>query len=303
MLERFDGKSYAGQRIGVASEAEVAKAVDSIKNLGVDFLKIRTNATPAAYLAIAAEAKRVGLPLVGHAPNGVSLLQVSDAWQKSVEHGLVLLNDYNDVEWKEIADRFARNGTYSVPTLIAGVGFRQMADKDVLAIIDDTANRLDPRRKYIASSMLEDWRRAIDMKKLESPPIDWNAVRRRNQHGFRLLRAGGVRMMAGSDTGGPLVFPGFSLHDELMLLVKDLGMTPMEALQSATRNPADFLGLGDSLGTIEKGKIADLVLLYGDPLEDIVNTQKINAVIVGGRLFARPEIDRILAAVENAARK
>lgn len=303
MLERFEGKSFAGKRVGVASEAEVAKAVDSIKSLGVDFLKIRTNATPATYLAIAAEAKRVGLPLVGHAPNGVGLLAVSDAGQKSVEHGLVFLNNYTDAEWKEIGARFVKNGTHSVPTLIAGKGFRHMPDKDVLAIIDDGENKIDPRRKYVPKAMLEDWRKAIDMKKLESPPIDWEAVKARNEHGFRLMRESGVTMMAGSDIGGPLVFPGFSLHDELELLVKEIGMTPMQALQSATRNPAEFFGLGDSLGAIEKGKIADLILLDADPLETIGNTRKVTAVVVRGKLLGKVEIQRILSAVECAARK
>ena len=303
MIERFEGKSFAGKRVGVASEAEVAKAVESIKSLGVDFLKIRTNATPATYLAIAAEAKKVGLPLVGHAPNGVGLLEVSDAGQKSVEHGLVFLNNYTDAEWKEIGARFVKNGTYSVPTLIAGRGFRHMPDKEVMAIIDDRENRIDPRRKYIPDSMLADWRKSMEMKKLESPPIDWEQVKARNQHGFRLMHEASVRMMAGSDIGGPLVFPGFSLHEELELLVKDIGLTPMQALQSATRNPAEFFGMGDSLGTVEKGKIADLVLLDADPLEKISNTQKINAVIAGGKLIPKSELQKMLDAAETAARK
>src|SRR5262249_6152228 len=88
-------------------------------------------------------------------------------------------------------------------------------------------------------------------------------------------------------------YPGFSLHDELMLLVA-AGLTPAEALRAATLDPARFLGLNETLGTIDTGKVADLVLLDGNPLEDIRNTQRIDAVIANGRLFERKSLDRML---------
>jgi len=100
----------------------------------------------------------------------------------------------------------------------------------------------------------------------------------------------------------PYLFPGFSLHDELALYVK-AGLTPLEALQTATRNPAQFLGLIDRLGTVERGKLADLVLLEANPLQDIANTKKINAVVVNGRLIDKAELQRMLVDAEAAARK
>jgi imidazolonepropionase-like amidohydrolase len=90
---------------------------------------------------------------------------------------------------------------------------------------------------------------------------------------------------AGTDLGTLLCYPGFGLHDELELLVNSIGLTPAEALQSTTRIPAEFMGLGASLGTVEKGKIADLVLLEANPIIDITNTRKIAAVVIGGRLI------------------
>ncbi len=107
------------------------------------------------------------------------------------------------------------------------------------------------------------------------------------------MNRAGVRFLAGTDTGNPYCFPGFSLHDELALLV-EAGLTPLEALQAATVNAAEFLGVKETLGTIEKGKSADLVLLDANPLEDIRNTQKINAVILNGRLFDRQALDQML---------
>lgn len=117
-----------------------------------------------------------------------------------------------------------------------------------------------------------------------------------------MMKRAGVDFIAGSDTANPYVFPGFSLHDELALLVQ-AGFTPMEALQAATRNPALYLGLLDTIGTIEKGKIADLVLLDANPLAEIGNTRKINAVVVGGRLITKAELDKMLADVASLVSK
>jgi imidazolonepropionase-like amidohydrolase len=111
------------------------------------------------------------------------------------------------------------------------------------------------------------------------------------------MQRAGVRIIAGTDTPNPYVFPGFSLHDELALLVK-AGLTPMEALQAATRNAAEYAGQLATVGTIEKGKIADLVLLDGDPLSDIANTKRIDSVIVGGRLVDSRAITEMLSKVE-----
>src|SRR5262249_43788889 len=111
---------------------------------------------------------------------------------------------------------------------------------------------------------------------------------------------GGVRFMAGTDAPNPWVLPGESLHDELALLVRS-GFTPMEALQTATLNPAIYLGLLDTLGTIEKGKIADLVLLEANPLEDISNTRTVSPVILRGRMIARSELQETPYKAEPAS--
>jgi imidazolonepropionase-like amidohydrolase len=115
-----------------------------------------------------------------------------------------------------------------------------------------------------------------------------------------MFRAG-VPFMAGTDTAaGVHVFPGFSLHEELALFVK-AGLTPMQALQTATLNPARFMNRVADMGTVEQGKLADLVLLDANPLDDIDNTRKIRAVILAGRYFDRPALDRMLHGVEAAA--
>jgi imidazolonepropionase-like amidohydrolase len=110
-----------------------------------------------------------------------------------------------------------------------------------------------------------------------------------------------VPFLAGTDTAaGVHIFPGFSLHQELALFVK-AGLTPLQALQTATLNPAKFMGRTADLGTIEKGKLADLVLLDANPLDDIANTQKIRGVVLAGRYFDRRALDEMLRGVAKAA--
>jgi imidazolonepropionase-like amidohydrolase len=118
-----------------------------------------------------------------------------------------------------------------------------------------------------------------------------------------LLHENGVPFLAGTDTPpGVYIFPGFSLHEELQRFVA-AGFTPLEALQTATLNPARFFGMESQLGTVEKGKFADLVVLNANPLDDISNTQKIAAVITNGRYFSRKDLDKMLTEVQAAARR
>ena len=112
------------------------------------------------------------------------------------------------------------------------------------------------------------------------------------------MRHSGVPLLAGTDTLNPFCFPGFSLHDELALLVT-AGLSPMEALQAATRSAATYLGTLDSYGTVEKGKTRDLLILDANPLDDIRNTQGIAGVMIGGRFFPKPALDKMLADVSS----
>jgi len=119
----------------------------------------------------------------------------------------------------------------------------------------------------------------------------------------REMHRAGIPFLAGTDTAaGVYVFPGFSLHEEMQLLVQ-AGFTPLEALQCATRNPAEYLGKLSETGTVEKGKVGDLVLLDANPLDDIANTQRIASVVAAGQYLSRTDLDRLLRSVEKAAAK
>jgi Amidohydrolase family len=206
------------------------------------------------------------------------------------------LDSFSPEKCAGLSERFVKNSTWHDPTLVA---FR------ISSIGDDPALLSDPRLRYIPTAIREEWDpEKSDLSKALTKDDFVGAKRSFSNMLVEVaaMRRSGVEFLVGTDAPGvPYCFPGFSVHDEMALFVK-AGLTPMEALQAATRNPAKYLGLLDSLGTIEREKIADLVLLDANPLNDIRNTQKISAVIVNGRLLNREVLDDLLAEVEEAAK-
>jgi putative transposon-encoded protein len=318
--------------IAASNEAEGRQAVLSLKRRGADFVKVYSLLPRDAYFAIVDEAKKQEMTFAGHVPEAVNAGEASDAGQKSIEHltGVLLacsaredeirietlkalaggrslliesffkrqlaaVNSYDEQKAKALFARFVKNGTWHVPTLVVLRIFRYMDDPTITS---------DARLRYIPRFI----RQALGWKLKENVGV--NAVEETAQGRKLFLRLlflvgamhrAGVRFMAGTDTPNPFIYPGFSLHDELEWLVK-AGLTPMEALQTATRNPAEYLNKLDSLGTIEKGKLADLVLLEANPLEDIGNTRKIASVVISGKLIPKTQLQEMLAGVEAAAR-
>jgi hypothetical protein len=169
---------------------------------------------------------------------------------------------------------------------------------------DDPAFLNDPRLKYMPQVFREFFwdPAAIDGKRTSE---DFAYMKKEFQKDLEVVGAMqrfGVGILAGTDTPNPFCFPGFSLHDELGLLVQ-AGLSPTEALQAATLNPARFLGREKDFGTVENGKLADLVLLDANPLDDIANTKRIAAVVYGGKLYPKASLDEMLAKVETLASK
>ncbi len=185
-----------------------------------------------------------------------------------------------------------KSNTWQVPTLVW---------TETNSRIDDADLQSDPRLKYVPASVRGQW----DPAKLreKTSPEELAALKAEAARDLELVKAmhgAGVRFMAGSDGPDPYVFPGFSLHDELEWLVKS-GFTPLQALQSATFNPALFMSKMDKYGVVELQRVADLVLLDANPLDDIRNTRKIFGVVVGGKYYSRRDLDTMLQQVEKLA--
>jgi imidazolonepropionase-like amidohydrolase len=285
-------------RVPLGTPEEAFPLADSLMRLGVDFIKVR-NVHGATYTALAEATERLGIPLAAHTPRGLGLAEAG-AGTDSFEHTETItfaLGSRSETERREAMALLARDSVIVVPTVVTALTFRG-GQGQAAAIIQDTLDQLDPRRRYLPPPVLEHWRAALALTELE-PPMDWETHLRREMADLRLLHEAGVILLAGSDFGGvPLIFPGFSVHEELQLLVEHAGMTPLEALQTATRNPPIFFGMQAELGTIQPGRVADLVLLRADPLSDIRSTQQIQAVVSGGRFFDRADLDALLASGE-----
>ena len=283
-------------RIGIATPVEARKAVDLMASLGVDFIKFRTIASPETYKAIAEESKAKNLMFVGH-QFGTPEAMV-EAGQKSVEH-YIYPPIITDLKHAEIYRKMAESGIYIVPTIVVADKSLLVSYRDAKTIVEDRAGKVDFRRKYLSGYLIEDWKEQLEEKK-EPSPVDLAKLKEVLIKDLQEMHKASVRLMPGTDVGVLLIYPGYSLHDELQLLVKYVGLTPMQAIISATRYPAEFFGIQNTLGTIEKGKIADLVLLDANPLDDISNTQRIAAVVLNGRYLSKETRERMLADIETA---
>jgi imidazolonepropionase-like amidohydrolase len=309
---------------------------------GADFIKVYSSLRREVYFAIVDEARKLGLPVVGHVPHAVSVAEASDAGQKSVEHcsGVALACSRDELKLrKELvtnlfakkldaldvasgwrfqvrayasqdankADRlfrkFAKNNTWQVPTLVQKRAWGHLHRP---AFVNDRRLQQMPALVRWAWQVTptEDGVRLPNMG-LAFTKLDLAEHRLQFRKDLTVLAAmhkAKVRFLAGTDSPAPFCFPGFSLHDEIELLHR-AGLSRLEALQTATRNPAELLGQSQDVGTVEKGKIADLVLLDANPLDDIGNTRKIAAVIFDGKLIDRPARQALLASVVAPARK
>jgi hypothetical protein len=300
----------------VAEPEEGRQAVQRIRREGADFVKVYNLLSRESYFAIAAESRAQQLPFEGHIPLAINTTEAVAAGQRTIEHadplllgasdreqelrqrsvgwrpdpnvrrgpimGAELIESFNAAKLSALADRLREKRVAVVPTLVA---FR---------------NRFDPPKpvlglEYVPSAYLDSWKRM-------PPTASQGNDRLLYKHFQRVLKAAsdtGVTILAGTDVGVPFEVSGFSLHEELSLLV-NAGLSEMKVLQAATRDPARAFNITDQ-GTIERGMRADLLLLDANPLQNIENTRRIRTVVVAGRVLQRSDLDRMLEEIHIAA--
>ena len=317
----------------VRNAEQARSTVRLLKAAGVDFVKLYSYLSPESFFAAIDEAKKQGLAAVGHVPWGVKASDAAKAGFKSIEHveGVAIeSSDVEDALRKEIAARLHEGKRISVPEIEVEQGpryrdsYNPQRQKRLNAVfvkyhtyhcptlvVSDfsnlgayAANGFEeiPYQRYVPKARHADVKRHLSYNwsaDEESDPKVYTANKRAL---IIAMHRAGVRFLSGTDTPGFSQVPGFSLHDELVLL-SQAGLSPLEVLQSATINPARLLDREKHMGTVERGKVADVILLDANPLEDIRNTRRINAVVTNGRYLPKAALQKMLAEVEALASK
>ncbi len=298
-----DGAQQAMQRVGTQSQA------------GYDFLRIGPGLSRAEFMAIAATANKLGIPFAGDVPSDVGVPAALEAGIATIDHfegymqtlispheapsgglggffGLLLAAHADETRIAAIAAATAEAGVWNVPTESLFENFaNDVAPEDM---------RRWPEMKYVSAATVSQW---VDAKQqfLDDEEFDIELGLRAIDLRRKLIMAlhqAGAGLLLGSDSPQRFNVPGFALHRELSILVA-AGLSPYEALRTGTVNPAIFFGTEAELGTIEVGKIADLVLLDQNPLSDIENIRRVHGTMLRGRWVSRPQLDVVFARAER----
>jgi len=285
------------------------EAVDAVKkqiDKKVDFIKVYSSLSEECFLAIAKEARSKSIPFAGHIPSRVSIYTAIEEGMASSEHlygflnvcsssdtsNEALISTFSESRFDSLCSVLAKSNMWICPTLTVN---RSMS------YLNDSIFINDNRIAYLPGFVLEAWNQM--MKPYTKSEIDNFANNTRLRYLFELSLIGkmnrkGVKFIAGTDFPNPYVFPGFSLHNELALMVKG-GMPVLDALRSATINPALFMNKKADFGSVETGKLASLVLLNKNPLENIENTKTIETVIIRGKVYTRKALDLMLEQAKS----
>ncbi|MEP5613755.1 MAG: amidohydrolase family protein [Cyclobacteriaceae bacterium] len=312
--------------IGIPSAKHVPQTVDSLKEAGVDFLKVYSLLPDSIYFAMSEYARSIDFPFCGHVPQTVTNLEASKSGINSLEHLLDIplecsteeenirnrTFDYGDIEDRlgryifrnkriiesydpkkaaKLYEAFVANDTWHTPTVsmwYKNAWFEKEKVKDQAYF------------KYLPDYMRKYWTPQVNdhlkFRQKEFLEVQQLLV----DHYMKIIgemNTAGVKLLAGTDTGAnPLCWPGLGVHLEIQLF-EQAGLSPGEALKTATINPALYLGIEEEYGTISKGKYADMVLLSENPLESISNTQKIDGVVKSGSYFNQTRITEYLEEI------
>ena len=304
------GPSFNGNSVNGAGRA--TERVRAQHAAGYDFLKIHPGLTAEEFAAIADEATALGIPFAGHVPAAVGVQGALSAGMASIDHldgymqallpapplggdaffGLMLAGDAVESRIDGIVAATVAAGTWNVPTE---------------TLFEHTANGIPPgeladwpEMRFVPASTVADW---VSTKEelLSDPQFDRETADRAIALRRLLiaeLHAAGAGLLLGSDSPQRFNVPGYSLHRELSILV-EAGLSPYEALRTGTVNAAIFFGETDERGTVETGRVADLVLVDDNPLANISNASRVHGTMVRGTWLDRSELDRMLEAART----
>jgi len=324
----YDGSDHEHPplSVGLPTVSDVRNKVNELDSIGVDLLKAYEMLTPDQFKEIMRLAKEKGLNVSGHVPLSMDVISASNAGLNSMEHmrnlelscatnsdellaqrqeilalgkkdiGGVLrskihalqrplaIANYDPQRAQEVLDVLAKNDTWQIPTLALATGYTERPF---------ASPEWQETFKYLPQAIERSWKNEIEQL-LATEPTPFN--KKYTQWFTNMVgqvHRTGIEIMAGTDCPIDYLTPGRSLHEELEVLVK-AGLSPLEALQTATINPAQYFHLENELGSVKETMWADLLILDANPLINIKNTQKIDAVIKQGHYMSRSDLDEML---------
>lgn len=319
--------------VGVSTPEDARAQINELHAAGVDFIKLYEMNAPETFKAAAQRANALGLPITSHVPLSMDAVDAAQAGVDGMEHlrnlelscavnfqallaerqkTLAASQDMDGGELRSTLHRMQRSAAIEAQDsdrcndVIATLRREQVFQTPTLTVNTVATKRLfiDPEWQktfvYLPPNVQAQW--AAGAERFDQSMRSSAEAEAFTQWSYAMvkkLQDGGVKVMAGTDNPIGFLTPGFSLHKELAFLVES-GLTPMEALAAATLHPAQFMRLDDKLGTVEVGKLADLVLVDADPRKDIGNAHKINTVIKDGRVFDQDDIHQLFADLRTA---
>jgi imidazolonepropionase-like amidohydrolase len=301
----------------IDNEQDLSRALDLLVEWKVDFVKITEDTLRGPlFLTSVREARKRGFKVSGHVPFDVPIADLVQAGFSSIEHAPYMIRlgsderataaaftagtltkaeatrlYFRDFDQRRAIEGYKMLAAHQVAVTPTLIGSKQLAFLDEDDHSGDAYLQLLTQRFKANYAWRLEWQRNDSPARIQQRKADFRLV----QQQLPYLQAAGVTLFAGTDAAAlnSFVYPGLALHQELVLFQQG-GLTPLVALQSATINGARFMGVADTLGTVEPGKIADLVLLNRNPLVDIAATQDIDAVVRGGAYLDRHALDAIL---------
>jgi imidazolonepropionase-like amidohydrolase len=302
--------------ISVQTPEEGRAAVRKQADAGVDMIKVYSVLDKDVFLAIADEAQKLGLKVVGHIPDSIYIEEAAAAGLSSSEHWfgfgkaiagllgepveltftglgsdtgyLLRLGEVDPQTLQDFYQRLRASGLTVDPTVVT---FKNWPNVDAL----ETSSL--PQGEYISQNLLSMWKTQW-AGQTEFPDIIWQAWVQM----VKGMNKAGIPLMVGTDLMCPGVIPGYSVHEE-MAIWQEAGIPAADVLRSATLVPAQFMGLGARLGSVGEGKSASMLLVRANPLEDIHNAQQIEGVFLRGQFFSREDLDRLLVEAKHLAQQ
>lgn len=301
--------------LGINTPEEGRSLVRQQAEVGVDMVKVYSILERDVFLAILDEAGKHGLKVVGHVPDSIYIEDAAAAGLDSAEHWFGFekivskllgepvnltyagmgsqvkyferLDEVDALALRDVYQRLRLSGLTVVPTVVTFMNF-----PDLNTI--ETGN--GPGMEYISEDLLAIWRSQWAAQS-EIPDIYWENWAKM----VKEMNTAGIPLMVGTDLMVPGIIPGFAVHEEMQIW-QEAGILPADILRSATTVPVTFMGLGDRLGSISEGKVASMVLIRANPLDDIRNTQQIESLFLRGQYFGREDLDRLLEEAKELAK-